>query len=272
MNEVTVIQPKSNILAINFKELYRYRELFRALAQRDFKTRYKQTVIGGLWAILQPFMTMIVFSFFFGKIAQIPSDGVPYPVFSYSGLLLWTFFSNCMSSSANSLLGNSGLISKVYFPRLLLPFVSTFVSFIDYLIAGTIVFGLMIYFHILPPITILFIPIIVFLTWMLACSIGLWLSALTVKFRDIRFIIPFFMQLLLFATPVIYPASVAGKFKWIVSLNPMTGLIEAHRALILGHQAINYGMIGISIIMIILIFITGLIYFRSVEHYFADII
>lgn len=271
-NKTTIIKPKKGLIGLDFKELLRYKELLWTLALREIKVRYKQTAIGGLWAILQPFLTMIVFTIFFGKIIKIPSEGVPYAIFSYSGLLLWTYFVNATTGSSNSLISNSGLISKIYFPRLIVPISSTLVGLLDYVIAFVIVFGLMLYYHFVPSFALLLIPFVVFFTWMLASGIGFWLSAINVKYRDVRYIVPFFIQLLLFMTPVIYPISIAGKFKWLLALNPMTGFIEAHRAMILGHQAINYGMIGVSIGLTIIIFITGLMYFNQVERKFADII
>jgi len=240
--------------------------------KRDIKVRYKQTVIGGLWAILQPFLTMVVFTVFFGNMLKIESEGVPYAIFSYSGLLLWTYFTNSVSNASNSMITNSNLISKIYFPRILIPLSATLVGLIDYIIASIVVIGLMIYYQFLPKINIVFLPIIVFFTWMLAAGIGFWFSAINVKYRDVRYAVPFFIQLLIFITPVIYPVSIAGKYTWLLSLNPMTGFIEAHRAMILGHQIINVQLIGISIILTLLIFVTGLMYFKFVERYFADVI
>ena len=271
-DDITIIKPSNGLLRIDFKEFYKYRELFFTLALKDVKVRYKQTIIGGLWAIIQPLMTMVVFTIFFGNVMKVPSDGVPYAIFSYSGLLLWIYFTNALSASSGSLLANAPLISKVYFPRLIIPLSSTLVGIIDYIIAFFIVFGLMFYYDFVPGIGLLLIPIIVFFTWMLASGIGFWLSAINVKYRDVQYVIPFFIQLLLFVTPVIYPISIAGKYTWLLMLNPMSGFIEAHRAMILGNQCINFNMIGISILFTLIIFITGIIYFKSVERYFADVI
>jgi len=269
---ITVIKPRKGLIGIDFKELFKYRELLWVLALKEIKVRYKQTAIGGLWAILQPFLTMIVFTIFFGKIVKIPSEGVPYAIFSYSGLLLWTYFANSVSASSNSLIGNTGLISKIYFPRILIPTSATLVGILDYIIAFVIVFGLMFYYKFVPGLYMLLIPVILFFTWMLASGLGFWLSAINVKYRDVRYAVPFFIQLLIFMTPVIYPVSIAGKYAWVLMLNPMTGFIEAHRAMILGHQAINFGMLGVSIGLTLIVFITGIMYFKSVERYFADII
>ena len=260
------------MIPIDFRELFRRRELLWVLGRRDIKVRYKQTVFGILWAILQPFMTMIVFTFFFGNLAKIPSEGVPYALFSYSGLVLWTFFTNAVNVAGNSMVNDAGLISKVYFPRVLIPFASTLLPLLDYVIALVIVFGIMVHYHTPLNPQILFLPVVVFLTWILVCGIGLWSSAINVKYRDVRYAIPIFLQLMIFMTPVIYPISISGRFKWLVTLNPMTGLMEAHRACILGHHAIDFRLLGISLALTALIFVGGMFYFRSVERFFSDII
>jgi lipopolysaccharide transport system permease protein len=273
MSKITIIKPKKRLFSFaDLQEVWRYRELLFIFVKKNIKVKYKQTIIGGAWAVLQPFSTMIVFSFFFGKLAKMPSEGIPYPIFSYSGLILWTYFSNSLASASTSLVGNASLISKIYFPRLLLPLSATLTGILDYAIAGLIVFGLMFYYQISLNWLILLIPFVVLLTWLLASGIGFWLSAINVKYRDVGFIVPFFIQLLMFATPVIYPASVAGQFKLIIGLNPVTGLIEAHRAMILGHQGINFSLLIMSLISALVIFASGLIYFKSVEKRFVDII
>ncbi len=265
------LHSQGRVPLINIKELLNYKELLWTFVERNLKVRYKQTVIGGFWAILQPFMTMVVFSFFFGKIAKIPSDGVPYPLFSYSGLILWTYFSNALTLGMGSMLGSANLISKVYFPRIIIPVSATLTGILDYLVAFSIVFGLLLFYH--HPLNWQFIlfPVILVFTWLLATGISFWTSAINVKYRDMYHVLPFFIQLFVFITPVIYPTSVAGQFKWLVTLNPMTGLIETHRALILG-QPINLILLCLSILMTIVILFTGLIYFKSVERQFADII
>jgi len=269
---ITIIKPRRGLIGIDFRELFKFKELFWVLSLKEIKVRYKQTLIGGIWAVLQPFLTMIVFTLFFGAVAKIPSDGVPYAIFSYSGLLLWVYFTNSLGAAGNSTVSNASLISKIYFPRIILPLSSTIIGLIDYAIAFIIMFGLMFYYGFAPTIYLLLVPLILLFTMMLASGLGLWLSAINVKYRDVKYVIPFFVQLLIFVTPVIYPLSIAGKFRWLLALNPMTGFIEAHRAMILGNQAINYGMIGISIGLTIIIFITGLMYFNQVERKFADII
>ncbi len=268
---ITIIKPRKGFTNLDLKELFEYKELLWVLALKEIKIRYKQTLIGGLWAILQPFLTMVVFTIFFGSVVKIDSSGVPYAIFSYSGLLLWVYFANSLSSASNSTISNASLISKIYFPRIILPLSSTFVGIVDYFIAFIIMFGLMFYYHIIPTIYMIFLPVILFFTLLLASGLGFWLSAINVKYRDVKYIVPFFIQLLIFITPVIYPLSLAGKFKWLLALNPMTGFIEAHRAMILG-TAINYSFLTISVAITIVIFVTGAIYFKSVEKDFADTI
>jgi len=272
MKEITVIKPKKGLANFDFKELWNYRELFGVLSFREFQVRYKQTVIGVLWAIIRPLLTMVVFTFLFGKIANIPSDGVPYPIFSYSGLVLWSYFSAAVAQASNSMIGNSKLITKVYFPRVIIPASSTIVGLIDYGISFLVVFGLMIYYHFPLTLSMLLIPVILLVTWLLSVGIGLWFSALNVKYRDVQYALPFITQTLMYITPVIYPVSLAGQYQWLLSLNPLSGLVEAHRAAILGNIAVNWGTLGISIGITLVIFITGYLYFKKVEKYFADII
>lgn len=271
-NEVTIIRTRTYYWLPDFTELWQYRELFYAFVVRDLKLRYKQTLIGGAWAIVQPFLTMIIFSFFFGKIAKIPSDGLPYPVFSYAGLVLWTYFSNAVSNSSLSLISNSNLISKVYFPRMIIPLASTLTGLIDYAIALSILIAMMIWFKLPLTFTVLWLPLILLITWILASGIGLGLAALNVKYRDIRYALPFFIQLLIFLSPVIYPYSVSGNYQWLVTLNPMTGILESHRNIIIGHQPVPFYLLFSSIGMSIVIFSLGVMYFKQTERYFADII
>lgn len=272
VEEISYIRPKRGLVGVDFKELYQYRDLLWSLVARDIKVKYKQTVIGGLWAILQPFLTMVVFTFFFGKLARMPSEGIPYPLFSYTGLILWTYFANSVSSASNSLVANANLISKVYFPRLILPLAATLTGLLDYLIAGAIVFGLMVYYQWRLPIQAVFLPLIFLFTWILGVGLGFFLAAINIKYRDIRYAIPFFLQLLIFITPVIFPLSVAGKFQKLLLFNPMTGFIENHRILILGHQPLNWLSLSVSVFISGLIFLAGVYYFRRVEKYFADLV
>jgi homopolymeric O-antigen transport system permease protein len=270
---ILIIKPSKGWAALNLRDLWHYRELLYFLTWRDIKVRYKQTLIGAAWAILQPFLTMIVFTVFFGKIAKLPSEGIPYPIFSYSGLLLWIYFSSAVSNSGNSLVGSSNLITKVYFPRLIIPLSSALAAIIDYFIALCILVLMMFFYGLFPNSLIVLLPFILLLAFISATGLGLWLSALNVKYRDVRYAIPFFIQLLLFATPVIYPATVLPeKFRWLLALNPISGIIDAHRACILGYKPVDWSSLGISTAVGLFIFITGLFYFRRTERFFADII
>ena len=268
-----VIRPQKGLLNIDLQELFHYRELLYFLTWREIKVRYKQTVMGASWALLQPFFTMIAFTLIFGGLAKMPSEGIPYPVFSYSGLLLWIYFSNSVSQSGNSLVGNSALISKIYFPRLFIPTSACLSGLVDYVIALTILIFMMLYYNFTPNVNIIILPLLVFTTLVLASGIGYWLSSICVKYRDVKFVLPFFIQLFMFATPVIYPSSIVGeKYQWLLYLNPMTGLIDAHRAVLLGHLPVNYGALGISMVIALLLFLTGIMYLKNTEKYFADLI
>lgn len=268
----TTISASKRFWQIDWKELWQFRELFQTLAWRDIKVKYKQTVVGVAWAILQPVVQMIVFSFFFGKLAQIPSDGVPYPLFSFSGLVLWTMFTGALTSSSNSMISSSHLISKVYFPRLIVPIASTLVTYVDYLFSWTVLIALFVLFGYMPPWSIPLSPLIALGPLVLANGLGFFLSAINVQFRDVRIALPFFIQLLIFVSPVIYPVSVAGQFQWLVSLNPMSGFLELHRALILGHQSVDPLAIAYSVLTTIGLFFAGLYYFNWQQRKFADII
>ncbi|HUU40797.1 MAG TPA: ABC transporter permease [Desulfatiglandales bacterium] len=272
-NDVLFIAPSRGWRPINFKELWRYRELLYFLTWRDVKIKYKQTLLGVAWAVLQPFFTMIVFTIFFGRLAKIPSEGVPYPIFSYAGLLLWTYFTGAVSRASNSLVGGTNLITKIYFPRILMPVASTLAGIIDYFIALSILILMMVFYHVTPGVSMLLLPILLLCSLMAATGVGFWLSALNVKYRDIKYVVPFLIQLWLFATPVIYPASMLPeKYQWILSLNPMAGVIEAHRACILGNKPVDWNSLIISVGMILLIFISGAFYFKKMERSFADVI
>lgn len=269
----TVIQPKKPLSLRNFKEIWQYKELLFFFTWRDLKVRYKQTAIGIGWAIFQPFITMIVFSVFFGKLAKIPSDNIPYPIFVYTGLLIWQFFSTSLSETSNSLLANQSIITKVYFPRLILPISSVITKFVDFFFASLILVGLVIYYQFTPNILgLLILPLLLLITFMASVGGGLFLAAFNVKYRDVKYILPFFIQMLLFVTPVIYPASIVGKYSWILAINPMTGVIKAAHASILGNAPINWLLLGISGLFCMIMFIIGIIYFQKTERYFADIV
>ena len=269
----TLIKPSRGWVALDLRALWEYRELLYFLTWRDIKIRYKQTLIGAGWAILQPFLTMVVFSIFFGKMAKVPSEGVPYPIFSYAGLLLWTYFSTAVTNSSNSLVGSANLITKIYFPRLIMPLSSSLAGIVDYFMALIILIVMMFMYHTPLSPLLLLLPFLLFCSFFAATGFGLWLSAVNVKYRDVRYAIPFFIQIGLFATPVIYPTSILPeKYRWLMALNPMAGLTEAHRACILGHHAINGSSLAISLAVTALIFITGAFYFRRTERFFADVI
>lgn len=268
-----VIRPKYGFLDINWQELKEYRELLFFLALRELKIRYKQTIMGASWALMQPFFTMIVFTLIFGRLAKMPSEGIPYPIFSYSGLLLWTYFSNALSQSSNSLVTNANLLSKVYMPRIFIPTAPCLAGIVDYTIALSILALMMLYYRFIPNITIVLLPVIMLMTFLLASGIGYWLSSICVKYRDVIFVLPFFIQLIMFLSPVIYPANIAGKnLQWLLYLNPLTGIINAHRACILGYTSVDFVGLGISAVLTIVIFVSGVLYLKHTEKYFADLV
>lgn len=267
------IKPKKGWQLINFNELRQYKDLFYFLVVRDIKVKYKQTVLGGLWAIIQPFFAMVVFTLFFGRLAKIPSDGVPYPIFNYTAMVAWTYFATSIAGSGNSLIGNSNLISKVYFPRLIVPLSPALASLLDFCIAFIVLIGMMLYFHIYPTLMIFFVPVLVVLMMLTASGVGMFLAALNAKYRDIKFTIPFMVQLWLFASPVVYPASmIPEKYRLIYALNPMVGVIEGFRSALLGTVAFPTQIILVSAIVSIILFALGLLYFKQMERHFADII
>lgn len=272
-NATIIIRPKRLFHFSDLKELWNYRELLYFFSWRDLKVRYKQTAIGILWSVLQPFITMVVFSLFFGKLAGVPSDGVPYPIFVYTGLLFWQFFADALGETSNSLIANKAIITKVYFPRLILPTSSVVTKFVDFVIAAAILVGMMFYYGYAPNlIGLLIVPLLLLLTFMAATGLGLFLAAVNVKYRDVRYALPFFIQLLLFITPVIYPASIAGKYSYLLAINPMMGVIQSARAALLGTTPLNWTLIGSSVVGCIVVLIVGLVYFKKTERYFADII
>lgn len=267
------IRPGKSWSVVDFRELWAYRELFYFLVWRDLKVRYKQTVLGVAWAIIQPLFTMLIFTLFFGRLAGVPSDGVPYPVFVYAGLLLWTFFSNAVTASGNSLVGNSNLLSKVYFPRLFIPSATVGAALVDLSIAFVILVGLMIYYSVAVTWSILMLPVLVLLTTLLAVAIGTWLSALNVKYRDIRFALPFLIQIWMFVSPIIYPPSfVPEKWRWLLALNPLTGIIDSFRVSLFAHQEFNWGMLAISTVITLALLAYSAYAFWRMEENFADIV
>ncbi len=271
-NGLTVIEPRVGFHMLNFRELWAYRELLWVLTMRDIKVRYKQTVLGASWAIIRPVLTMVIFSVVFGQLAKLPSDGFPYPVFVYAGLLPWLFFANAISTSGQSLVGSANLVSKVYFPRLIIPLSSVGAGLIDLLISTGVLLLLMIWYGVPLTLNLLAAPLLLVGVVFAALGVGTLLSALTVAYRDFTHLTPFMVQIWLYITPVIYPVSMVPKdWQWVMFLNPMTGLVEAFRAAFLG-KAFDLTGIAISFAVALIIFLIGVAYFERVERRFADII
>jgi homopolymeric O-antigen transport system permease protein len=268
-----LIEPPRRWEALELREFWRYRELLYFLTWRDVKVRYKQTAIGAAWAILQPFLTMVVFSVIFGSLIQVPSDGVPYPIFSYAALLPWTFFAGALTRSGNSLVYDANLVSKVYFPRMILPFAAVLSLLVDFAIAFIILLGMMLFYGIVPGATVITLPLFLLLAFMTSLGIGLWLSALNVKYRDIAYIIPFLAQLWLFVTPVAYPGTIIPEhWRFLFSLNPMVAVVEGFRWALLGQQGVQGEFILLSTMVVLALFIGGLFFFRRMEAEFADVV
>jgi lipopolysaccharide transport system permease protein len=271
--ETIVIEPSRGWLSLNLRELWAYRELLYFLIWRDVKVRYKQTVLGVAWAVLQPLMTMVVFTVVFKKIASIPSDGLPYPIFAYTALLPWNLFAGALNRSTTSVVGQSHLISKVYFPRLIVPLSASISGIVDFTIAFVILIGMMVWYGIAPTWGALSLPLFIFLALSAAFSIGLWLSALNVKYRDVGHAIPFLIQLWLFASPVAYSINmIPEKWQLLYSLNPMAGVIEAFRWALLGKQHPDFTVIAVSALMVFVLLVGGLVYFKRTERTFADVV
>ena len=269
-----IIKPSRGWFSLRLNDLWQYRELLYFLTWRDIKVRYKQTVLGAAWAIIQPFFAMVVFTLFFGKLAKVPSEGVPYPIFSYAGLLPWTFFAQAMGQTSGSLVGNANLVTKVYFPRLVIPLSASLAPLVDFCIAFTVLIGMMFYYHIFPTGTFIWLPVFLLLAFATSLGVGLWLSALNVQYRDVRYTMPFLTQLWLFATPVIYPSGsvVGGGWRIILGLNPMTGVVEGFRWAVLGIGNAPGSMTYMSMGVTVLLVLTGVMYFNRMEKTFADIV
>lgn len=272
-NIVVIIRPTKGWVTINLRELWSYRELLFFLVWRDIKIRYKQTAIGATWAILQPFLTMLVFSIFLGRLAGIPSDGIPYPVFTFTALLPWQLFSYALIESSNSLITNERLVTKVYFPRLIIPLSAVLAGLADFAIAFGVLVVMMLFFRITPSIAVFTLPFFILLAIMTALAVGLWLSALNVQYRDVRYVIPFLNQFWLLATPIAYPSSLIPEpWRALYGLNPMAGVVEGFRWALLNKTSDITSLLIISIIIVIVLLIGGLAYFRRMERTFADII
>lgn len=267
------IDPPEGWADIGFRELWDYRELLYFLTWRDVKVRYKQTALGAAWAIIQPLFMMLVFSLFFGRLAKIPSDGIPYPIFTFCALLPWQLFAHALTESSNSLVANERLITKVYFPRLVVPIAAVLGGLVDFAVAFAILLVMMFYYGIVPTWAIVTLPGFILLAVMTALGVGLWLSALNVKYRDVRYTINFLIQFWLFATPVAYPSSlVPAKWRALYGLNPMAGVVEGFRWALLGKQEAPGAMLWVSVAVVIAILIGGLYYFRRMEQQFADVV
>jgi lipopolysaccharide transport system permease protein len=269
---LAVIEPSKSWVALNLGDLWSYRELLYFLTWRDIKVRYKQTMLGATWAIIQPLFTMLIFTLFFGKLAGVPSDGIPYPIFAYAGLLPWTFFSNAVTNSSNSLVGSSNLITKIYFPRMMIPGAAVAAGLVDFAIAFVILIALMIFYGVAVTWSILMLLPLVALTTLLATGVGMWMSALNVKYRDIRYAVPFLIQLWMFVSPIIYPLSmVPEKWHWVLMMNPLTGVVEGFRSALFA-RPFNAAALALSTGITLFLLVSSAFAFRRMEKNFADII
>jgi len=267
-----IIRPPRKWVPVDFKELWEYRELLYFFTWRDVKLRYKQTGLGIAWAVIQPLLMMVIFSVFFGGLAKIPSDGIPYPLFTLAALLPWTLFAEGMTRSTISMVSNANIMTKVYFPRLIMPVASIMSPLVDFCVAFGILILMMIYYGFVPTFNVIFLPLLIIFAMMTSLAIGLWLSALNVKYRDFQYTVPFLIQIWLFASPVVYPASmVPEQWRFIYALNPMSGVIEGFRWALLGTNPPST-MIFISLGVVIVLLVSGVFYFRRMEQYFADIV
>jgi len=274
-NDVPVIriEPSKGWVSLKLRELWEYRELLYFLIWRDVKVRYKQTVLGAAWAIIQPFFTMVVFSVFFGKLAKIPSDGIPYPIFSYAALVPWTFFSRGLSQASNSLVGSARLIKKVYFPRLAMPIATVLGGIVDFVLAFSVLLGMMLIYGIVPTINVLWLPLFLLLALATSLGAGLWLSAMNVQFRDVGYIIPFITQFWMFATPIAYPSSLLSEpWRTLYGINPMVGVVEGFRWALLGTDTAPGPIIIASSLTALALLVSGAFYFRRMEKTFADVV
>lgn len=270
---ITIIRPPRGWIALNLKELWQYRELLLFLAWRDVSVRYKQTALGAAWAIIQPFVAMVIFSVVFGELAKIPSDDVPYPLFSYAALLPWQFFATALSSAASSLVNDEKLITKIYFPRLIIPVASVLPAAIDFLIAFVILLGMMLFYHTLPTWRIVWLPLFLLLAAVTALGVGLWLAAFNVQYRDFRYVIPFLLQVWMYASPVVYSSTIIPeRWRLLFGINPMTGVIGGFRWALLGTETAPGPLMLISAATALVFLIVGAFYFRRMESSFADVI
>ena len=270
---VTVITPSHGWVALQLSKVWEYRELLYFLTWRDIKVRYKQTILGAAWAVIQPFMTMVVFSLFFGRLAQVPSDGIPYPIFSYTALVPWTLFAYGLTQSSNSLVGSANLLKKVYFPRLIIPLAAVFSGVVDFMLAFLVLMGMMLIYGIVPTAHLIWLPGFVLLALTTSLGVGLWLSAMNVQFHDVRYTVPFLTQLWLFATPIAYPSSLLSQpWRTLYGLNPMVGVVEGFRWALLETPTAPGPILAVSTLVALALLVSGALYFRRMERTFADVV
>ena len=269
----TRIEPSKGWISLGLKDLWHYRELLFFLTWRDIKVRYKQTALGAAWAVIQPLFTMLAFTLFFGRLAKVPSDGIPYPLFSYTALLPWQLFAYALTESSNSVVANERLITKVYFPRLVIPLASILAGLVDFVIAFTLVIGMMVWYGVRPTWAVLTLPFFVIFTMATALGVGLWLSALNVQYRDVRYTLTFIVQFWLIASPVAYSSTlVPARWRPFYGLNPMAGVIEGFRWALLGKAQAPGAMLGVSVVVVAVVLVGGLYYYRRMESTFADVV
>jgi lipopolysaccharide transport system permease protein len=267
------IKPIHGWATLKLKELWEYRELLYFLVWRDVKVRYKQAALGASWAILQPLLTMLIFSLFFGRLAKVPSDGIPYPLFSFAALVPWNFFSTAITQSSGSVVGSANLITKVYFPRLAIPLASVLAGLLDFAIAGAVLLGLMAYYKRVPTANIVWLPCFILLAVLAAVGVGFWLSALNVKYRDVRYVVPFLVQFWMFASPIVYPSSLLpSRWRTLYALNPMVGVVDGFRWALLGTKTAPGPVLAVSVLATFAFVLGGALYFRRMEAQFADIV
>ena len=267
------VQASKGWVSLKLREVWEYRELLYFLTWRDIKIRYKQTALGAAWAVIQPLLTMVVFSLFFGRLAKMPSDGLPYPIFNFTALVPWTLFVYGLSQSSNSLVGSANLIKKVYFPRMIIPISSLLSGVVDFLIAFVVLLGMIFYYGIVPTVNVIWVPYFVLLTLVTSLGVGFWLSALNVEYRDVKYTIPFLTQFWMFATPIAYPSSLLPQpWRNLYGLNPIAGVVEGFRWSLLGTKTHPGLMLVISSVAAVVLLITGAFYFRRMEKTFADVV
>ncbi len=270
---ITIIRPSRGWVSLRLHELWEYHELLYFLTWRDIKVRYKQTILGAAWAIIQPFFTMVVFSLFFGRLAKVPSDGIPYPIFSYAALVPWTFFAHGLAQSSNSLIDSANLIRKVYFPRLTIPIATVLSGVVDFTLAFIVLLGMMFFYGIMPTVNALWLPLLLVLALVTALGVGLWLAAMNVQFRDVRYTVPFLTQFWLFATPIAYPSSLlAEPWRTLYGINPMVGVVEGFRWALLGTETAPGPIVIVSCLAALGLLASGALYFRRMEKTFADVV